>query len=182
MQVPVQITFRDFPHSEAVETHLHEKIDKLQQFCHNIVACHVVLELANKNQHRGNLYDTRITITVPGKELVSKLNEDENMYVSIKTAFEDMTRQLENYVQQIHGDVKNHQPIVSGTIVRLFNGDGFGFIEKTDGSEFYFNATHVVTPSFHKLSIGMPVHFVEGMGSDGPQAHRVKGLDQFLEE
>lgn len=178
MQVTPQITFRDLPHSEAVEIHLHEKIDKLQHFCHNIVACHVVLEFANKNQHRGNMYDTHITVTVPGKELVSKINEDENMYTSIRTAFDDMTRQLESYVQQMHGEIKNHQPIVSGTIVRLFNGDGFGFIEKADGAEFYFNATHLLTPEFHQLTVGMPVHFVEGMGSDGPQAHRVRVIEQ----
>lgn len=182
MQVPVQITFRDLPHSQAVETHLQEKVEKLQQFCHNIVACHVVLEFANKNQHRGNLYDTRIVLTVPGKDLVSKINENENMYVSIRTAFEDMTRQLESYVQQSHGETKNHQPIVSGTIVRLFNADGFGFIEKADGAEFYFNATHVVSPPFHKLIVGMPVHFIEEMGSDGPQAHRVKAINHVDEE
>ena len=98
MQVPVQITLRDgIKHSEAIESHIQEKADKLQHFCHNIVACHVVVEIANKKPHNGSLHNTRITVTVPGKELVAKENKDENMYVSIRTAFDEMTRQLKKY-------------------------------------------------------------------------------------
>lgn len=179
MQVPLQITFRDLPHSDAVKSHLEERVAKLQQYCQNIVSCHVVVELANKNQHRGNLHNTRITVTVPGKELVSTHNEDEDMYVSIRTAFDDMTLQLESYVEHMQGQIKNHETaMLSGKIVRLFNGDGFGFIEGPDGTEFYFNANHVLEPEFHKLTIGMPVHFVRGMGTDGPQAHRIKQAEK----
>lgn len=100
------------------------------------------------------------------------------MYVSIKDAFEDMTRQLEEYVAQMRGDIKNHQTLLSGKIVRLFHGDGFGFIEGHDGTEFYFNAHHVSDPHFRDLAVGMPVHFIEGEGSSGPQAHRVRVISQ----
>ncbi|EKD77671.1 MAG: ribosomal subunit interface protein domain/'cold-shock' DNA-binding protein [uncultured bacterium] len=176
MQVPVQITFRDFPHSDAVNTHLHEKIDHLQKFCHNIVACHVVLELSSKNRHQGNLHNTRITLTVPGKELVSTHNENEDLYLSIRNAFDDMTRQLEEHTRLTNAN--HHQSLMYGKIVRLFNGDGFGFIESEDGTEFYFNASHVQHPDFHKLSVGMPVHFIQEAGQDGPQAHRVKVIER----
>lgn len=177
MQVPVQITFRGLSHSDAVYEHIQEKVDKLQQFCHNLIACHVVVEYENKNQHRGNLHNTRVTITVPGKELVATHNENQDMYLSIRSAFDDMTRQLENYVKDLR-EGKNHQAMIYGKIVRLFNGDGFGFIEGEDGTEFYFNANHVAHPDFHKLSVGMPVHFIQEMGHDGPQAHRVKLVEK----
>lgn len=177
MQVPAQITFRGLDHSEAVKEHIEEKTNKLQQFCHNMIACHVVLEFENKNQHRGNLHNTRLTITVPGRELVTTHNDHEDLYVSIRMAFDDMTRQLEEYIRDLR-DGKNHQPMIYGKIVRLFNGDGFGFIESEDGTEFYFNANHVAHPDFHKLSVGMPVHFVQEMGHDGPQAHRVKVITE----
>jgi len=180
LQVPAQITFRGLPHSESIKEHIQEKVDKIQQFCHSIVSCHVVVEFENKNQHRGNLHNTRVTVTVPGKELVSTHNDVEDMYVSIRTAFEDMTRQLESYVQHMQG-VKNHQTLIAGKIVRLFNGDGFGFIESDDGTEFYFNANHVSHPAFHKLTVGMPVHFIQEMGHDGPQAHRVKAIEKQAE-
>ena len=137
MTVSRQTTFRDIPHSDAIKTHIDEKIDKLTQFCSKIVACHVVVEYANKNQHRGNLHNIRITTTVPGKELISKHNEREDLYVSIRDAFEDITRQLESYEEQTHGQIKNHQSVIlSGKIARIFNGDGFGFIENENGEEF----------------------------------------------
>lgn len=179
MQVPVQITFRGLDHSESVKEHLQEKVDKLQHFCHNMVACHVVVEFENKNQHRGNLHNTRVTITVPGKELVTTHNDNEDMYISIRAAFDDMTRQLEDYVENMH-DGHHHQSMIYGKIVRLFNGDGFGFIESEDGTEFYFNANHVAHPDFHKLSIGMPVHFIREEGQNGPQAHRVKLVEKHV--
>ncbi len=180
MQVPAQVTFRNLAHSDSVKEHIDEKIDKLQQMCHSIVACHVVVEFENKNQHRGNLHNTHITITVPGQELVTKLNHNEDMYVSIRDAFDDMTRKLREYIKELR-DGKSHQSLLYGKIVRLFNGDGFGFIESDDGTEYYFNANHVAHPDFQKLSIGMPVHFIQEMGHDGPQAHRVKVIEKSTE-
>lgn len=74
MQVPLQITLRDnLPHTDAVELHIKEKVEKLQQFCHNIVSCHVVVELSNKKQHQGNLHNTRVAVTVPGKSSCQKI-------------------------------------------------------------------------------------------------------------
>ena len=86
MQVPAQITFRGLPHSDAVKTHIQERVNKLQHFCNNIISCHVVAEFENKNQHRGNLHNTRITVTVPGQELVTTHNENEDLYLSIRVA------------------------------------------------------------------------------------------------
>lgn len=182
MTVSHQITFRDIPHSDAIKAHIEEKIEKLGQFCGKMLTCHVVVEYANKSQHHGNLYNARLTVHAPGKELVSKHNETEDLYVSIRDAFEDMVRQLESYEEQLHGQTKNHQSaVLSGKIARLFNGDGFGFIESGDGEEFYFNAGHVLHPTFEKLAVGMPVYFVEHDGNDGPQAHRVKLIEKGIE-
>lgn len=182
MQVPIQISFKDnAPHSDAVENHIREKAENLQRYCKNIISCHVVMELTSKNQTTGNLYNARITLTVPGKELVSTLNENENMYLSIKTAFEDLERQLEEYNRQMHGQVKNHKPVLSGKVARLFNGEGFGFIEGIDGTEFYFNINNLVTGTFDKLAVGTPVHFIEFTGEEGLQAHRIKVLEHVSE-
>lgn len=179
MTTSYQITFRDMPHSEAVKNHVEERIEKLSQFCDKIIACHVVVEFANKSQHQGNLHNIRLTLTVPGKELVSKFNEAEDLYVSIRDAFEDMMRQLESYEEHLHGQIKNHQTaLLTGTVARIFNGDGFGFIENQEGEEFYFNAAHVLHPTFDKLAIGMPVQFVEHEDMNGLQARRVKLIEK----
>lgn len=175
----VQITLRDnIPHSPAIDAHIHEKVDKIQKFYNNITSCQVVIEHSNKKHHQGNLYNTRVIVAVPGKELISTHNDEENLYISIRDAFDDMTRQLESYVEHLQGQIKNHQPILHGKIARLFDADEFGFIVTPDGTEFYFNAYHLTHPSFDKLSVGMPVHFVEEMGNEGPQARRVKVVEK----
>lgn len=177
MKVPVQITLRDdLPHSAGVETHIKEKTLNLDHYCDNIISCHVVLELANKNHLTGNLFNTRITVTVPGKELNSNRNDHENMFTSIKLAFDDMTRQLEEYNKQGKGRVKNHDPIISGTVARLMN-DGFGFIESADGTEYYFNESHLINGNYGKLAVGTPVHFTEFTGKEGLQARKIKVIE-----
>lgn len=177
MQTPIQITIRsDIKHSAATEAHIHEKAKKLDKYFDNIIDSQIVIDWENKNQHSGNLYTTCITLTVPNKALVSNGNEFENLFSSIDSAFEDITRQLEEYANLLHKGVKNPVSLLSGKIVRLFHQDGFGFIESDDGTEFYFNANDTSHPAFHQLVVGMPVHFAQGMGTNGPQAHRVKSV------
>ena len=91
-----------------------------------------------------------------------------------------ITFQLEEYMRQLH-DGKHQAVMMVGKVARLFSSDGFGFIESEDGTEFYFNANHVAHPDFHKLSVGMPVHFIKEMGHNGPQAHRVKLVEKQAE-
>lgn len=172
MQVPIQVTFRDVKHSPQVDDHIREKSEKLNQFSDKIISCQVVVEYASKQQQSGNLYNTRIVVNVPGKELVSTHNHSENMYLSVRDAFDDMTRQLEEYAQMLRGHVKRHSPILEGTVARVFD-KGFGFIETANGDEYYFNEDNVVHPKFGTLRAGERVRFIEHVGDQGLQAHRV---------
>ena len=176
MQVPSQITFRGLPHSDAIKDHIEEKIEKLHQYCDSMISCHVVVELDNNNHHHGNMHNTRLTLKIPGKDLVTTHNDNEDMYVSIRTAFDDMTRQLENHAELLRDHTKNNQTLASGKIVRLF--EDYGFIETNDGAEFYFNKKHVAHPAYDKVRVGMHVHFIEGEGTDGPEAHRVREISE----
>lgn len=172
MQVPIQVTFRDVKHSPGVDSHIQEKSEKLNQMIDNIISCQVVVEYVSKQQQSGNLYNVRIVVTVPGHEFVSTHNHDENMYVSIREAFDDMTRQLEECSKMMHRKVKNHPPICEGRVARIFD-NGFGFIETANGDEYYFNENNVVHPQFAHLRVGEHVRFIEHMGDEGLQAHRV---------
>lgn len=172
MQVPVQVTFRDVKHSEEVNDHINQKVEKLNQVADTIISCHVVIEYASKQQQNGKLYNARIVTNVPNKELVSTHNHDENMYVAIRDAFEDMMRQLEEYSNMHHGRKKHHPPIIDGEVVRVFDA-GYGFIEAANGEEYYYNTNNVVHPKGEMLAVGSHVHFIEYMGDEGLQAHRV---------
>lgn len=173
MQQPLQITFKDIPHSDAVEIHLREHVEKLEQFNQNIISCHIVIEQTQRSQSQGKLNNIHIKLTVPGRELVVTGNEDENLYISIRDAFSDMREQLLSHKQQIKGQIKSHAEVLHGTVVRIFEVDGFGFIKDTNGDEYYFNSGNLVKNSFEKILIGTEVSFIPAMGNDGLQARRV---------
>ncbi|MCH9643821.1 MAG: HPF/RaiA family ribosome-associated protein [Gammaproteobacteria bacterium] len=173
MQVPLQFTIRDIPHTKELEQHIQQKAEKLDQFSECIISCQVNIEQTKKHQNQGKLYDTHINLNLPGKELASTHNENENLYVSIRDAFDDMHMQLESYMEKSHSKIKNHSSKLSGKIVRLIDGETYGFIEGTDGTEYYFNADSVAHPRFEHLSVGDAVYFIEHVGKEGLQAHRV---------
>ncbi|UCH53477.1 MAG: ribosome-associated translation inhibitor RaiA [Pseudomonadota bacterium] len=108
MQTPLQITMRDMAHSDAVETRIREKVDKLHRFYDRIMGCRVVVEMDQRHKHQGKLHRVRIDLTVPGAELVANHAQDEDVYVAIRDAFDAITRQLEEYARRQRGDVKSH--------------------------------------------------------------------------
>jgi ribosomal subunit interface protein len=108
MTAPVEVTFRDIEHSDAVETRVREKAAKLSQFHDRIVSCRVVIESPQRQQHQGKLFAVRIDLNVPGKEIVVNKVQNEDVYVAIRDAFDAATRQLEDFARRQRGDVKNH--------------------------------------------------------------------------
>jgi len=174
MQVPLQITIRDIPHSPAVEKQIMKWSDKLEQYSSHIISCRVVVEFANKNHQNGKLYQTNIDVTLPKQvELISS-KQHENMYQSIHEAFFCMLRQIDKAMGKMSGETKSHPVPLHGTVARIFGYDDFGFIETSNGTEYYFNSGNVSHPSFDKLNVGDVVEFIEKVGFEGPQAHRVK--------
>ena len=109
MQRPIQITFKDIAHSEAVETHIREKAAKLETFYPGIIGCHVTVELPHKHQHQGKLHNVRIDIKVPGSEIVVNRDKHEDIYVALRDAFDAAKRQVEEFGRKQRGDVKRHE-------------------------------------------------------------------------
>lgn len=175
MQLPLQITIQDIPHSAVLEEHIRKKVHKLNSLHKKIMACRVVVEVPQKHRHQGKLYNVRIDLTVPGEELAVNRNPHEDAYVAVRDAFENAERLLGWHDDKQHGDGRgNHVKLpLSGKVVRLFYSDGYGFIEAPDGHEVYFHHS-IVKPPLDHLSIGAEVHFLEEMGNKGPQASRVR--------
>ena len=108
MKIPLQVTFRDMPSSDAVETRVREKADKLTRFYDRIVNCRVVIEMPQRHKHQGKLHSVRIDLSVPGAELVANHAKDEDVYVALRDAFAAITRQLEEFARKQRGEVKTH--------------------------------------------------------------------------
>lgn len=168
-----QVTIRDIPNSDALENHIQEKAQKLNQFHQRITSCHVVVEMPQKHKHQGKLFNVKVDISVPGKELVVTHKKNEDVYIAIRDAFNALARRLETYAQRQRGHVKNHEKKSHGEITRLFPEEGYGFIEGADGDERYFTAANVAFPRFKKLSVGDKVRFLTHVATRGLQAQRV---------
>lgn len=173
MQVPLQITVRDLPHSAALEARIREKAAKLEEFHPRITSCRVTVEELRKHHHQGRHFQVSVDVRVPGREVVANRAHDEDAYVALRDAFEAARRQLEEIVRLKRGDVKVHEVPQQGKIVRLFAEDHCGFIVTADGRELYFGSTNVVHPPFEQLAVGDEVQFIEEMAAEGPQAKRV---------
>lgn len=101
MKTPLQITYRDIPPSDALDTHIREKAQKLEQLFADIISCRVVIEQPAKNQQQGRPFNIHINLGVPGKEIVVDRQENEDAYVALRDAFDAAKRQLEDYARQL---------------------------------------------------------------------------------
>jgi ribosomal subunit interface protein len=102
MPIPLQITFKNMDPSEAVETKIRQRVEKLSRHADRITACHVVVEAPHRNHQKGLLYSVRVDLTIPGDELVvnREHNSDpahEDVYVAVRDAFDATQRQLESH-------------------------------------------------------------------------------------
>lgn len=108
---PINVLFRNFEQSDAVETKIREQAQKLGRYYDSIMGCHVVIEICHKHQHQGHIFHVRIDLTVPNAELVvSREIEDhahENAYVAIRDAFLSMRRKLQTFSRK-HLDMMKH--------------------------------------------------------------------------
>ena len=178
MQMPLQISFHGMDPSPAIEARIREKAAKLERFCDRIVGCRVTVEAPHRHHRHGKLYNVRIDLSVPGKDVFvghsGPLNHaHEDINVAIRDAFDAARRQLEDHVRKARGDVKVHRAPSHGKVVQLFSD--YGFIEMPDGEEVYFHKNSVTGQDFDRLDIGSEVRLVlaEGEGVEGAQASTV---------
>jgi ribosomal subunit interface protein len=181
MTIPLQVTFKDFPPSTAVEQRIRERVDRLERFHKRIIECRVVVEAPHRRHVKGKLYHLNIVILIPGGEVVVN-NEShdkqahEDIYVAIRDAFGAAERQLEDHVRVKGGKVKAHEAPRHGNISKMF--PDYGFIEDSEGVEIYFHRNSVVDAEYEKLEVGDEVRIVvaESESDKGPQASTVKPI------
>ncbi|MBK6741731.1 MAG: ribosome-associated translation inhibitor RaiA [Hydrogenophilales bacterium] len=111
MKLPLQITLRDIAHSDAVETRIREKAEKLDHLFPNIMSNHVVVEMPGKHKHQGKQFSVHLDIKVPGGEVIVSKEMDEDVYVVLRDAFDAAKRQLEEHTCKQRGEVKQHAVI-----------------------------------------------------------------------
>lgn len=101
MKQAPDIRFVGMEPSEALEAAAREKITKLEQFCPQIMACHVVFDLPHRHRNQGRQFTVRLDLTLPGRELAVTRVEHADVYVALRDAFDDMRRQLEDTMRRM---------------------------------------------------------------------------------
>ena len=110
MKIPPQIQFLGMAPTEALEASTRQHIKKLESFAPDLMTCRATLELSQKHQHQGRPFSVRLDVTLPGLELVVNKVQNEDIYVSLRDAFDNMKRQIEDAVRKRRGQVKHHEP------------------------------------------------------------------------
>lgn len=173
MRQPLELRFIGMEPSDAVESAARAKAEKLDHFRPDIMACRVTVELADKHRHQGKTFAVRVDATVPGHELSVDRVHDEDVYVALREAFDDMKRQLQDSMRRVRGDVKAHPLPLQGEVVRFADEGRFGFIRTAQGDEYRFDAGNVAGVPYEQLDIGTRVQFLPEAAAEGLQAKRV---------
>ncbi len=206
MQVRPTVTFRGFHPFPGLEADVQRRIDRLTTYYASIVACRVLVELAHRHHESGNRFHVRIELTVPGEQIAvthehglhataqdtdaeraTKQDETDperqHALVAVRQAFDVARRRLQDYARRQRGVVKRSVRRPTGRVVKLYPGDGYGFIETSSMSEtgalettheVYFQRECVLDHAFDRLKVDTPVSFVEEPGEKGPQASTVR--------
>lgn len=164
--------------SPALEARIRELAARLDKFSGGIMRCHVIVEAPPKHQHQGGLFEVRIDLTVPEKEIATRRTHQihhshEDVYVALRDAFRAARRQLEDYERERRAPAKTHVGPPDGRICELQPDENFGRIETDDGRLIYFHRNSLRDSSFEALSVGTRVRFNEEPGDLGPQASTV---------
>ena len=183
MRIPLQITFHNMDHSDAVEARIRERAAALEKFFDRAMACRVAVEAKHQHHRQGRLYQVRIDLTVPGGEIVVSRSpaadhSHEDVYVAVRDAFNAVRRRLADHARRGRGEVKAHEPEPEGTVVKLMPNEDYGFIRSAEGEEIYFHRNSVPNGGFDRLVEGDRVRFVAvaGESEKGLQASTVERL------
>jgi len=108
LEIPLQVTWRNVDKSDALEAEIRTRAEKLNEFHDHIMSCRVVVEASHRHHHQGNLYRIRIDLRVPDHELVvtrdpGDEHAHEDIYVTVRDAFDAMRRQLQDFARNRHG-------------------------------------------------------------------------------
>jgi ribosomal subunit interface protein len=173
-RIPLQITSRNFELTGEIESFIHKKSEKLDKFHRDMMSCRVLLEVPHRNRNSGLVYNARIDLAMPGKDIVIRREAHEDLHRAITLAFEAALKRVQAYARRKRGEVKRHEEAPRGRVASLFPEQGYGFITAPDGRDIYFHRNSVLNENFETLDVGTEVVFIEEEGLRGPQASTVK--------
>ncbi len=112
MQVPVQVVLKDVAQAAAVREEVVKAAGALQRFHGRMTACRVSVTNPDLRHRTGSLFDVHVVLSVPGhadiviRRRAQDQKEREHISVSLRKAFAQARRRLQDTAREMRGDVK----------------------------------------------------------------------------
>ena len=122
MQVPVQVFLKDIAKPDAVRGEILKAADALSRFHQRITACRVSVTNPDTRHRKGGLFDVHVALQVPGHAdiVVNRRAEDqperEHLTVSLRKAFAQARRRLQEAAREMRGEVKTNRARVASAV------------------------------------------------------------------
>lgn len=102
MAVPVEITFHNFPHSDAVAEEVQRRAEKLGGLARDMRDLRVVVDRPNHRHHKGDHFRVHLEMRLGGTEIIVDRDpiDDttrEDVYLAIRAAFEAAQRRIKSF-------------------------------------------------------------------------------------
>ncbi|MBI5164946.1 MAG: ribosome-associated translation inhibitor RaiA [Magnetospirillum sp.] len=116
MNVPLEISFHNLDRSVSLEQAIRERAGRLDKIYPRLTSCRVAVEAPHRQHRKGNLWEVRIELGVPGGVLAVSREPHHprenyaspDVYTAMRDAFDAAERRLLDYKDVLNGEVKQH--------------------------------------------------------------------------
>ena len=104
MEKPLQVTFHNIDHSDAVEEDVRARVARLEELYDRIVSCRVVVDSPHRNPAaRGKTFSVRIELGLPGNDMVVSREPVGDLQLALNEGFDTVRRRLREHVKKQRG-------------------------------------------------------------------------------
>ena len=95
MKSDVNVVYRDFDASVALNSIIDKKLQKLSKYTDDITHSRVVLDMPHNHKHKGKQFRASIELSIKGAP-VTISQDDASIHVAVREAFNAAERKLKN--------------------------------------------------------------------------------------
>jgi ribosomal subunit interface protein len=99
MNARLTIKTRDLSLTEPIETLVRERAEKLERFYDRLHGCSVTLTGPGNRHKNGGPYSVQIDLVVPGSDVVVNRNQQPDLQLALREAFDAAERQLQTRIE-----------------------------------------------------------------------------------
>lgn len=99
MNIPLKLTLRHIPESDALEALVRERAEQLDAR-YELMRCDVKIDAPHKHAKSGRLFTVTLEVTVPGADIAVSNEPDVDPYVAVRHAFDTARRRIDNFMNR----------------------------------------------------------------------------------